>query len=98
MHVTSNRSYNNEDSLQGAIYLAYIYVLNEYTVVKEMTASKGFADIVYILRDRSKSAMVVELKRNRTAEMALTQIKERWYFDSLAFIKLGRQHLHYYKK
>ena len=87
MHVTSNRSYNNEDSLQCAIYLAYIYALNEYTVVREMTAGRGFADIVYLPLDRSKSAMVVELKRNGTAETALTQIKERRYFDSLSTYK-----------
>ena len=87
IHVTSNRSYNNEDSLQGAIYLAYIYALNEYTVVREMTAGRGFADIVYIPLDRSKSAIVVELKRNGTAETALTQIKERRYFDSLSTYK-----------
>ena len=84
IHVTSNRSYNNEDSLQCAIYLAYIYALNEYTVVREMTAGRGFADIVYIPLDRSKAAIVVELKRNGTAETALTQIKERRYFDSLS--------------
>jgi hypothetical protein len=41
IHVTSNRSYNNEDALQSAIYLAFIYALNEYTVVKEMTTGKG---------------------------------------------------------
>ena len=29
IHVTSNRSYNNEDALQSAIYLAYIYALNK---------------------------------------------------------------------
>ena len=37
-HVSSNRSYNNEYSLQSAIYLAYIYAINGYTIVKEMTA------------------------------------------------------------
>ena len=34
----------NEDALQNAIYLAYIYALNCYTVIKEMTTGKGFAD------------------------------------------------------
>ena len=87
IHVTSNRSYNNEDSLQCAIYLAYIYALNEYMVVREMTAGRGFADIAYIPLDRSKAAIVVELKRNGTAETALTQIKERRYFDSLSTYK-----------
>ena len=36
IHVTSNRSYNNEDALQSAIYLAYIYAMNRYTVIREI--------------------------------------------------------------
>lgn len=83
IHVTSNRSYNNEDSLQSAIYLAYIYALNDYTIIKEMTTGKGFADIVYIPFKRNVPAMVVELKRNGSTESALDQIKDKKYFDSL---------------
>ena len=84
IHVTSNRSYNNEDALQSAIYLAYIYALNEYTVVREMTSGKGFADVVFIPFYPDMTAMVIELKRNNSTESALTQIKEKRYFDSLA--------------
>ena len=84
IHVTSNRSYNNEDALQSAVYLAYIYALNEYMVVKEMTAGKGFADIVYIPFDKAKAALIVELKRNGSAEGALRQIRDKRYFDCLA--------------
>ena len=84
IHVTSNRSYNNEDALQSAIYLAYIYALNHYTVIKEMTAGKGFADVVFIPFKDTDPAMIVELKRNSCAESALQQIKERQYFDSLS--------------
>ena len=29
MHVSSNRNYNNEDALQSAIYMAYIYALRQ---------------------------------------------------------------------
>ena len=83
IHVTSNRSYNNEYSLQSAIYLAYIYALNGYVIAKELTTGKGFADIAYIPFDKSKSALIVELKHNKSAETALTQIKEKRYFDSL---------------
>ena len=43
IYMASNRSYNNEDALQNAIYLAFIYVLNKYMVVKEMTTGKGFS-------------------------------------------------------
>ena len=64
IHVTSNRSYNNEDALQSAIYLAYIYALNKYTIIREMTTGKGFADVVFIPFVPGIPAMVIELKRN----------------------------------
>ncbi len=83
IHVTSNRSYNNEDALQSAIYLAYIYALNKYTVIREMTTGKGFADVVFIPYVPDMPAMVIELKRNGTAESGLAQIKDKQYFDSL---------------
>lgn len=82
-HVTSNRSYNNEYSLQSAIYLAYVYALNGYTIAKELTTGKGFADIAYIPFDKSKAALIVELKHNKSAESALEQIKQKRYFASL---------------
>ena len=84
IHVTSNRSYNNEDALQSAIYLAYLYALNKYTIVKEMTTGKGFADVVFIPYVENYPAMIIELKHNKTAESALKQIKEKEYFDSLS--------------
>lgn len=87
IHVTTNRSYNNEDALASAIYLAYIHALNEYTIIKEMTAGKGFADVVFIPAFTDKPAMVIELKRNGTTESAIKQIKERQYFESLKLYK-----------
>jgi len=84
IHVTSNRSYNNEDALQSAIYLAYIYALNKYTIIKEMTSGKGFADVVFIPYVPDVPAMIIELKRNDSAESAINQIKEKKYFDSLS--------------
>ena len=83
IHVTSNRSYNNEDALQSAIYLAYIYALNKYTVIREMTTGKGFADVVFIPFVPDIPAMIIELKRNGSTETALSQIKEKKYFSSL---------------
>ena len=83
IHVTSNRSYNNEDALQSAIYLAYIYALNKYTVIKEMTTGKGFADVVFIPFEPDTPAMIIELKRNGSTESAIDQIKEKKYFASM---------------
>ena len=86
IHVTSNRSYNNEDALQSAIYLAFIYALNDYFCFREMTTGKGFADVVYIplhAERRDKPALIIELKRNDSAESGLDQIRKKKYFDSL---------------
>ena len=87
IHVTSNRSYNNEDALQSAIYLAYIYALNKYTVIKEMTTGKGFADVVFIPFVPDLPAMVIELKHNKCAESAIDQIRDRKYYESLSGYK-----------
>ncbi len=83
IHVSSNRSYNNEDVLQSAIYLAYIYALNDYECFREATAGGGFADMVYIPIKSGKPAMIIELKHNKTAKSALNQIKEKKYFECL---------------
>ena len=85
IHVTSNRSYNNEDALQSAIYLSYIYALNTYVCTKEMTAGKGFADVVYVPVHPApeRPAMIIELKRNRSAESAINQIRGKKYFEAL---------------
>ena len=84
IHVTSNRSYNNEDALQSAIYLAYIYALNCYRIIREMTAGKGFADVVFLPLENKNPAMIIELKRESCTESALGQIHEKRYFDSLS--------------
>lgn len=84
IHVTSNRSYNNEDALQSAIYLAFIYALNKYNVFKELTTGKGFADVVYVPVYPDIPALIIELKRNHSKDSAINQIREKKYFDSLS--------------
>lgn len=86
IHVTSNRSYNNEDALGSAIYLAYIYALNDYTCVREMTAGKGFSDVVYIPvhpGNPDRPAMIMELKRNDSPGHAINQINSKKYYEAL---------------
>ena len=84
IHVASNRSYNNEDAFQSAIYLSYIYALNKYTIIKEMTTGKRFADVIFIPFVPDIPAMIIELKRNGSTESAISQIREKRYFDSLS--------------
>ncbi len=84
MANTSILNYNDENSLSCVISLAYYNAMNEYVRIRELPAGKGFADIVYIPKINSdKPAMIIELKYDKSAEGAITQIKERKYTESL---------------
>jgi hypothetical protein len=84
MENTSILQYNDENSLSCVITLAYYNAINDYTIIREMPAGLGFADIVYIPKGGSdKPAMVVELKYNQKAKTAIGQIKAKQYPKSL---------------
>jgi hypothetical protein len=84
MDNTSILQYNDENSLSCVITLAYYNAINDYTIIREMPAGLGFADIVYIPKGGSdKPAMVVELKYNQKAKTAIGQIKAKQYPKSL---------------
>lgn len=77
-------SYHNENSLSCVITLVYISAQREYTLIRELPTGKGFADIVFLPRKASdKPAMIVELKWDKDAEGALSQIKEKRYGATL---------------
>ena len=44
---------------------------------------KGFVDMVYVPLAKDLPALIIELKHNKCAQTALSQIKEKKYFDSL---------------
>ena len=82
---TSILSYNNENSLACVISLAYYYAKNDYIIHREHASGKGFADLVMIPRKNVDSpAIVVELKCNRDADTAISQIKRKQYPDKVA--------------
>jgi hypothetical protein len=88
MENTSILQYNDENSLSCVITLAYYNAINEYTIIREMPAGLGFADIVYIPKNGSdKPAMVVELKYNQKAKTAIEQIKAKRYPKSMEHYK-----------
>ena len=81
---TSILKYNDENSLASVLSLAYIFARKDYFFIREMPAGKGFADIVLVpRRNVDKPAIVLELKYNRSAEAAISQIKNKQYPDAL---------------
>lgn len=84
VETTSILSYHNENSLGCVISLAYYSARSEYTMIRELPAGKGFADIVFLPHKYSdKPAMVVELKWDQSAETAIKQIKDKNYVQAL---------------
>ncbi len=76
--------YNDEQSLSCVISLAYYSAKEFYNIYREMPAGKGFADLVFIPRKNCSSpAIIVELKYNNTADSAVSQIKQKNYYDCL---------------
>lgn len=77
--------YNDENSLSCTINLAFYYAREYYTIVRELPTGKGFADICLIPRllHADKPAVVIELKRDRTAQGAIDQIKAKNYVKVL---------------
>ena len=72
--------YNNEQSLRYVIKFAYIAATDYYIKIEELPSGHGLADVAYIPKSRSKyPAMIIEIKWNKTAEGALSQIKEKKY-------------------
>lgn len=84
METSAALAYNNELSLSCVITLAYYSARKDYTLIREFPTGKGFADIVFLPRKHSGGpAMVVELKWNRSAQGAISQIKSKQYVNAL---------------
>ncbi|SEA78297.1 PD-(D/E)XK nuclease superfamily protein [Pseudobutyrivibrio sp. ACV-2] len=80
-----NQTYNSEAALSYAVRLAYFNAEEYYTLIPEMQAGKGYADLVYIPSPKypDKPAILIELKWNKDAESAMSQITDKKYPDAL---------------
>ncbi len=87
--LTGNKTYNDEAALSYAVQYAYYAAQKYYTTILELDSGKGYADIVFIPSPKfsDKPAMVIELKYNKDADTALSQIKNRNYPDRLEHYK-----------
>ena len=84
---TSVIEYHDENSLSSVLTIAFLSTLDYYfKPVRELPTGRGFADFVYIPKPMYREdypALVVELKWNKDAATAISQIKEKRYADSL---------------
>ncbi|MCD8121463.1 MAG: ATP-binding protein [Clostridiales bacterium] len=77
-------TYNDENSLACAIYIAYYTAKNYYKIIRELPTGKGFADYAFIPgKDTDKPAMIIELKYDKDADTAIRQIHENRYDGDL---------------
>ena len=82
--TTSSLTYNNELSLSAVIQLAYYSARDDYYMIRELPAGKGFADMVFLPRvGVDKPALLIELKWDQCAKGAITQIKEKNYVQAI---------------
>ena len=80
---TSILTYNNENSLANVIAISlFLSTTNTYNVVRKLPTGKGYADLVYLPKSGvNKPALLIELKFDKSALTAVTQIKEKNYLQ-----------------
>ncbi len=83
---TSHLQYNDENALAYTLFLALYSARRFYQLVREMPLGKGFADLVLLPRPAypGRAAIVIELKWDKGARAAISQIKEKRYGEALA--------------
>ena len=82
---TSIIKYNDENALACVVTLAFYTARNQYEIIRELPTGKGYADIAFLPRPNENiPAIVVELKKEQDASIALEQIKNRQYTEKLS--------------
>jgi hypothetical protein len=81
-------SYSNENELAAIVNLAYLSAHNDYMIVRENKAGKGFVDFLFFPYNRTDDCIILELKVDDTPENAIAQIKGKKY--PLAFRNISR--------
>ena len=80
---TSILTYNDENSLSCVISLSLeLSTTDTYNVVRKLPTGKDYADLVYLPKSGvNKPALLIELKFDKSAQTAITQIKEKNYLQ-----------------
>ena len=80
----AKRGLTNEHSLANVIAISlFLSTTNTYNVVRKLPTGKVYADLVYLPKPGvNKPALLIELKFDKSALTAVTQIKEKNYLQS----------------
>lgn len=77
---TSPQFYNNEQALRAVVVMAYLSCVDYYHRFEELASGKGYSDLLFLPNKTSaKPALLIELKWNKSAQEAITQIKDAEY-------------------
>jgi RecB family endonuclease NucS len=79
--------YNKEIALSFVVTTAYLYATTQYTIKKEDVSSRGMADFAFYPNKINDTAFIIELKKDKTPEEAIEQIKDRKYFATFKNFK-----------
>ncbi|MBR2175432.1 MAG: AAA family ATPase [Clostridia bacterium] len=79
------KHYNSEQALRYTVLIAYFYAREKYTIIQEMPAGNGFADILLMPNFQNPDGIpiIIELKYDKSADSAIAQIKNRHYPDAI---------------
>lgn len=84
MQHASIIKYNDENSLANVLSIGLVALRNEYSLVREIPAGRGFADVMAIpVHKPDLPCIIIELKWDKSARTALQQIKDRKYPEAL---------------
>ena len=77
---TAPKFYNNEQALRSVVAMAYLSCVDHYLRFEKLAGGKGYSDILLLPNKTStKPALLIELKWNKSAEEAVTQIRDKNY-------------------
>lgn len=82
-----NKTYHSEAGLSYAVQLAYYAAQDLYTIIPELDTGKGYADLAFIPKKPDIPAMLIELKFEKDADTAISQIHRQKYPDRLGLYK-----------
>ena len=79
--------YNKEIALSFVVKTAYLYASTQYVIKKEDVSAKGRADFAFYPMYANQTSFIIELKKDKTPEEAIEQIKDRKYFATFKNFK-----------